>query len=272
MVPGAIDRDRLVTRDDLRTALDRAAAGWAAGDAAAVGDAFANEVEYLDPFLYHFHHRADLLPFFEPPSGGHHVTWHTIVWDDDAQTGAVEYTYEGHHRYHGAAIVRLDADGRIALWREWQHRDDALDWDARLAGPPADDALLTAIDHVQLGMPGGGEDGARSFYGEILGLREVTKPAALAGRGGVWFAGRDVAVHLGVDPEHRPAAKAHPGFVVDDLAAARERLVAAGVAIVEDDSGFPVERCYVQDPFGNRLELIDAADAGFSVTARADPT
>jgi hypothetical protein len=119
-----------VTRDDLVAALDRAAAGWAAGDAAAVGDAFAEDLVYVDPYRYRFERRADLLPFFEPPPSGHHVTWHTIVWDDAAQTGAVEYTYEGHHRYHGAAFVRLDADGRIVLWREWQHQDDDRDWDA----------------------------------------------------------------------------------------------------------------------------------------------
>lgn len=125
-----------MTRDDLRVVLDRAAAGWAAGDAAAVADCFAEDVEYLDPFLYRFTRRDDLLPFFEPPPGGHHVTWHTVLWDDDVQTGVVEYTYEGHHRYHGAAVIRLDVAGRIALWREWQHLDDALDWDARLGGPP----------------------------------------------------------------------------------------------------------------------------------------
>jgi hypothetical protein len=119
----------------LRGVLERAAAGWAAGDAAAVGDCFAADVRYLDPYRYRFDRREDLLPFFEPPPDGHHVTWHTTIWDDATQTGAVEYTYEGHHRYHGTAIVRLDADGRIALWREWQHLDDELDWDARLEGP-----------------------------------------------------------------------------------------------------------------------------------------
>lgn len=253
-----------MTRDDLLAVLDRAAAGWAGGDAAAVGDCFAGDVEYVDPYGYRFTRRADLLPFFEPPPGGHHVTWHTSIWDDVAQIGAVEYTYEGHHRYHGTAIVRLDADGRIALWREWQHLDDALDWDARLAGPPADDALLAEIDHVQLGMPGGRESEARAFYGDALGLREITKPTPLAVRGGAWFAGRSVAVHLGVEADFRPATKAHPGFVVDDLAATRSRLAAAGIAVVEDDSGIPVARCYVHDPFGNRIELIDAADAGFS--------
>ena len=71
-------------------------------------------------------------------------------------------------------------------------------------------------------------------------------------------------MHLGVEPDLRPAAKAHPAFVVDDLASMRARLIGAGVEPIDDDSGLPVDRCYVMDPFGNRLELIDAADAGFS--------
>ena len=253
-----------MTRDEFQALLDRAAAGWAGGDAAAVGDCFAEAVEYIDPFLYRFDRREDLLPFFEPPPGGHHVTWHTVIWDDEAQTAAVEYSYEGHHRYHGTAIVRPGSDGRIALWREWQHLDDAQDWDSRILGPAADPSLLASIDHVQLGMPPGDEDTARAFYGTILGLREVPKPVFMAGRGGAWFVGRSVAVHLGVEPEFRAAPKAHPAFVVDDLTAVRGALTVAGIAIVEDDAGLPVARCYMRDPFGNRIELVDAADAGFS--------
>lgn len=123
---------------------------------------------------------------------------------------------------------------------------------------------LRAIDHVQLGMPAGGEDAARRFYGEILGLLEVPKPAELAGRGGCWFARDGVAVHLGVEAAFRPATRAHPAFVVDDLVAERQRLACAGVPIIDDDSSLPVARCYLKDPFGNRIELVDAADAGFS--------
>ena len=259
-----------MTRDEFRAVLDRAAAGWAAGDAAAVADCFAEDVAYLDPFRYRFDRRADLLPFFEPPPGGQRVTWHTVIWDDDAQTGAVEYSYEGHHRYHGTAIVRPDTDGRIALWREWQHLDDAQDWESRILGPAADASLLASIDHVQLGMPARGEDTARAFYAGALGLREIAKPAALAARGGAWFAGRSVAIHLGVEADHRPSPKAHPGFVVDDLEDIRRRLADAGIATTDDDSGLPIARCYVRDPFDNRLELIDAADAGFSLRPGID--
>ncbi len=123
---------------------------------------------------------------------------------------------------------------------------------------------MVGIDHVQLSMPSGGEDAARAFYGAILGLREVSKPAALAGRGGCWFAGPDLAVHLGVEPDFKPATKAHPAFGVVDLASARDTLTAAGVEVEEDDSGLAVRRCYVRDPFGNRVELVDQRDAGFS--------
>ena len=130
-----------------------------------------------------------------------------------------------------------------------------------------DDVIeLVGIDHVQLSMPSGGEAEARRFYGSVLGLREVTKPAELAARGGCWFAGSavGVAIHLGVEPVFRPLAKAHPALLIRDLEAGRSLLAEAGVPIEDDDSGLPVRRCYVRDPFGNRIELVDARDAGFS--------
>ncbi len=127
------------------------------------------------------------------------------------------------------------------------------------------DIEIVGIDHVQLSMSAGGEAEARAFYGSILGLREVTKPAALAGRGGCWFAGRGVAIHLGVEAGFTPLAKAHPALLVGDLDVTRRALAEAGIAITEDDSGLPIQRCYVKDPFGNRIELVDAGDAGFSV-------
>lgn len=123
---------------------------------------------------------------------------------------------------------------------------------------------IVGIDHVQLSMPAGGEGEARRFYGEVLGLREVAKPPELAGRGGCWFVGAGAAVHLGTENDFRPLAKAHPALIVRDLGAASETLAAAGVPITEDDAGLPVRRCYIHDPFGNRLELVDVRDAGFS--------
>jgi hypothetical protein len=107
---------------------------WTAGDAAGAAACFAHDVDYADPTRYRFASREALLPFFEPPPGGHSTTWHRVLYDEDARTGVVEYTYVGHHRYHGAAIVELGPDGLIARWREWQHLDDDRDWEAFLAG------------------------------------------------------------------------------------------------------------------------------------------
>jgi len=123
---------------------------------------------------------------------------------------------------------------------------------------------LDGIDHVQLSMPPGGEDEARRFYGEILGLHEVAKPPELAGRGGCWFFATDTPIHLAPESDFRPHAKAHPAIIVRHLTRARETLLAAGVPIEEDDSDLPIRRCYIHDPFGNRIELVDSRDSGFS--------
>ena len=123
---------------------------------------------------------------------------------------------------------------------------------------------IVGIDHVQLSMPLGGEEAARRFYGEILGLREIAKPPELDGRGGCWFAAPDAAIHLAPEPDFRAHAKSHPALVIRDLATARDALIAASVGIFEDDAELPVRRCYIHDPFGNRIELVDARDAGFS--------
>lgn len=118
-------------------------------------------------------------------------------------------------------------------------------------------AAIRGIDHLQLAMPAGGEDDARAFYGQLLGLHEVEKPASLADRGGVWFEGRDVELHLGIDPDFRPARKAHPAFLVDDLATFRIRLEAVGYATVEGQPLEGYDRFHTYDPFGNRIELME---------------
>lgn len=127
---------------------------------------------------------------------------------------------------------------------------------------------IVGIDHVQLGMPTGGEGAARRFYGTLLGLREVAKPAELSPRGGCWFVGPGgAAVHLGVDQRFIAAKKAHPCLIVTDLEAARAALVAADARVADDDSGVGFRRFYVEDPFGNRIELVEAVDAGFTERA-----
>lgn len=116
---------------------------------------------------------------------------------------------------------------------------------------------ITGLHHVQLAMPEGQEAAARSFYGGILGLTEDTKPPHLARRGGVWFRGGSLQLHLGVDPDFHPARKAHPAFRVRGLGQLVARCVAAGFPPVTDESLEGFDRVYVSDPFGNRLELLE---------------
>jgi catechol 2,3-dioxygenase-like lactoylglutathione lyase family enzyme len=116
---------------------------------------------------------------------------------------------------------------------------------------------VVALDHLQLAMPRGREAEARAFYGDILGLRELTKPANLAVRGGVWFQLGTQQLHLGVEGDFRPAKKAHPAFLVHNLAGLRARLEQSGFEPYEDEPLDGYQRCYVADPFGNRLELME---------------
>ena len=113
-----------------------------------------------------------------------------------------------------------------------------------------------AIDHVQLAIPRGGEGVARRFYGELLGLVEVPKPAEQAGRGGCWFQSGDVSLHLGVEDDFRAARKAHPALRCRDYAGLVARLHVAGVEVRPASDVPGVTRCHVDDPFGNRIELI----------------
>ena len=117
--------------------------------------------------------------------------------------------------------------------------------------------MILGFDHVQLAMPRGGEDRARAFYGGVLGFEEVAKPPDLAARGGVWFKAGDLNLHLGVEADFRPARRAHPALLVTGLADYAVRARAAGCRIVDDDPLEGYLRIFLDDPFGNRLELME---------------
>ncbi len=108
-------------------------------------------------------------------------------------------------------------------------------------------------------MPRGGEDAAREFFADKLGIPEVPKPPALAVRGRCWFEVGDVRVHPGVEEDFRPARKAHPALRVVGL---RRLIESAGLDVRWSDDVPGVERCFVDDPFGNRIELIEAEPSG----------
>jgi catechol 2,3-dioxygenase-like lactoylglutathione lyase family enzyme len=117
---------------------------------------------------------------------------------------------------------------------------------------------ILSIDHVQIAMPAGEEEQARAFYIELLGFTEIPKPPDLAKRGGAWFQSGAVQLHLGLEAEFRPARKAHPAFLVDDLDELIARVREAGY---DTDTSQPAldgyTRAHVFDPFGNRIELME---------------
>jgi catechol 2,3-dioxygenase-like lactoylglutathione lyase family enzyme len=117
---------------------------------------------------------------------------------------------------------------------------------------------VVGIHHVQLAMPPGREEDADAFYSRVLRLTRVPKPEALAGRGGCWFRGSGVEVHLGVEEDFRPARKAHPALRVRGLPGLRRRLEDAGAVITEEPPLEGWTRLHTADPFGNRIELIEA--------------
>lgn len=117
--------------------------------------------------------------------------------------------------------------------------------------------MILDLHHIKMAMPEGSEDAARAFYCGVLGLNEVAKPEALAGRGGVWFEGRNLQLHLGVETPFSPARKAHPAFRVADLAGLRYHFDAAGIETRPDVDLPGLRRLYVSDPFGNRIEICE---------------
>lgn len=118
---------------------------------------------------------------------------------------------------------------------------------------------ILALHHVQLAMPREGEAAARAFYVDVLGFVERPKPAHLAARGGAWFLAGTAELHLGVEDEFRPAKKAHPALLVQDLPQLAARCTAAGFPVWTDQPLPGYERLYVADPFGNRIELLEEA-------------
>lgn len=130
-------------------------------------------------------------------------------------------------------------------------------------GDQAEPVRLVGLDHVQVAAPAGSEEDARRFYGELLGMPELTKPATLQARGGVWFACGAQQLHVGIAEPFAPAAKAHPALAVraTDLDRLAARLDVAG-SPVQWDSAIPgTRRFYTTDPWGNRLELVATGES-----------
>ncbi len=112
------------------------------------------------------------------------------------------------------------------------------------------------LNHVQVCIPRGAEDAAREFYGRLLGLEEIEKPAELKENGGLWFEVADIQLHVGVE-DSIAQSKRHPAFEVEDAAGVRSYLEGQGVR-TQDERNVPgMRRFSLFDPFGNRIELME---------------
>ena len=120
--------------------------------------------------------------------------------------------------------------------------------------------MILGIHHVQITIPKGAEDKAREFYCGILGLKEIPKPAELAGRGGFWLEVGDRQLHVGTEDGVDPStSKAHVAYVVEDIENSRRMLTENGVKIID---GIPIPgmiRFEFRDPFGNRVEFLKSS-------------
>jgi catechol 2,3-dioxygenase-like lactoylglutathione lyase family enzyme len=117
--------------------------------------------------------------------------------------------------------------------------------------------VIDGIDHVLLTGPPGCEPEARLFYGDVLGLAELRKPHSLAGRGGCWFAAGTQQLHIGIEEPFSPARKAHPALATRSIEEVASALESAGHSLRWDEA-LDGDRFYVDDPFGNRIEILAA--------------
>ena len=119
-------------------------------------------------------------------------------------------------------------------------------------------AGIAGIDHVQVAIPPGADDAARAFYGGVLGLTEIPKPAPLNASGGMWFLTGATQLHIGSQSGFVPAKKAHPAFMIEDFTEYCTLLRARDVVVREEAAVGGRRRAGIEDPFGNRIELIEA--------------
>lgn len=114
-----------------------------------------------------------------------------------------------------------------------------------------------AIDHIQLAAPSGSEEKARAFFGELLGFEELEKPETLKKRGGVWFKSGTIQIHIGIEEPFSPAKKAHPALEVKHIEDLKKYLVKNNVPFKVDENLPGANRLYMDDPFGNRIEMLE---------------
>jgi catechol 2,3-dioxygenase-like lactoylglutathione lyase family enzyme len=107
-------------------------------------------------------------------------------------------------------------------------------------------------------MPAGGQAAARAFYGDVLGMRELTPPSTLDRSSLVWFAAGDGGHEVHLFTEDRlgaNSAEQHLCLQVDNLDRFRARLAEHDVPVRQATPIPNRPRLFVRDPFGNLIEL-----------------
>jgi catechol 2,3-dioxygenase-like lactoylglutathione lyase family enzyme len=117
--------------------------------------------------------------------------------------------------------------------------------------------MVTQLHHVNVTVPTELEAATKDFYGAVLGLKQVPKPAA-ARQSGAWYQIGANQLHLSVEDEQlAPLSSRHICFAVSDLAGAEKNFRDAGVEVIPDPRPVPgTQRFYVRDPGGNQLEIV----------------
>ena len=119
--------------------------------------------------------------------------------------------------------------------------------------------MVTSLHHVNVTVPAELEAATKHFYAEIVGLKQVPKPAT-SRQSGAWYQIGENQLHLSVEDEARGfLSSRHVCFTVSDSAEAEQRFRDAGVEIIPDARPIAgTSRFYVRDPAGNQLEIVQA--------------
>lgn len=119
--------------------------------------------------------------------------------------------------------------------------------------------MIQRLHHVQITVPSDKVDEAHDFYVGLLGLTEVPKPETLQHRGGFWMQLGHVEIHVGIqDHVDRHANKGHIAYQVAQLDGWRETLNQHDITILDSIPIEGYDRFEFRDPFGNRVEMIQA--------------
>jgi len=126
-----------------------------------------------------------------------------------------------------------------------------------------DKVRLKNINHITYNVKD--KDAALKWYQEILGLKQI--PKMVNSDHLYWLqlpSGAMVHIIENVDAPSAPSH--HTAFEVDDLDAARDAVMGAGVDVTEIQTRNDGQRaCYLSDPDGNRIELCTVSGFGVLV-------